>query len=192
MAAQDPESDRVTELFDELATIGATRPDELLTVVSKSINLLTKNTGIYVNKTNTGRQLEFVLLPITDQTYVSVGVDHRDDQLTSQNIYRVHSFCLSALTEEVWPLGELPDYWDKPHCLVGLGLEASLTLPTDHARRVSKARRPLKTVNSKTAEPLVRTAVWSGTVSTGADTTGNTHQTLVKRTSMRWNYTIRN
>jgi flagellar motor switch protein FliG len=69
MAAQDPESDRVTELFDELATIGATRPDELLTVVSKSINLLTKNTGIYVNKTNTGRQLEFVLLPITDQTY---------------------------------------------------------------------------------------------------------------------------
>jgi hypothetical protein len=142
MAAQDPESDRVTELFDELATIGATRPDELLTVVSKSINLLTKNTGISVNTTNTGRQLEFVLLPITDQTYVSVGVDRRDDQLTSQNIYRVHSFCLSALTEEVWPLGELPDYWDKPHCLVGLGLEASLTLPTDHARRVSKARRP--------------------------------------------------
>lgn len=69
MAAQDPESDRVTELFDELATIGATRPDELLTVVSKSINLLTKNTGISVNTTNTGRQLEFVLLPITDQTY---------------------------------------------------------------------------------------------------------------------------
>jgi len=158
MAARDPESDRVTELFDELAAIGVTQPDELPTFVSKRVKLLTTGIGLTINTTTTGRELEFVLLPITDQTYVGVCVGHRDDQHTNQDLYCVHSFCLGVLTDEVWPLDELPDYWDKPHCLVGLGLEAS-THSTNGTRltripsQKTYLRRSIRRQPSRSSEP---------------------------------------
>lgn len=174
MAARDPEPDRVTELFDELSTVGVTRPDKLPMVVPKPPHLLTTDTEMVVNATTTGGELEFVLLPTADRTYVGVGVDHKDDRLTDRNLHRANSSCPSVLAEEVWLLDDLRDHWDdlQLSCWTGTGGERSLYQRTTLDAYLEPDDL-LEAVDSKTTEPLIGTAVWSGTVSTGADAAVN-------------------
>lgn len=172
MATRDPDPDRVDRMFEELATIGVTRPDTLPMVVPKPPHLQTTDTEIVVNATTTGGELEFVLLPTPDRTYVGVGVDHKDDRIMDRNLHRANSSCPSVLAEEVWLLEDVRDHWDELElsCWTGTGGDREL-----YQRATLDAfLEPddlLEAVDAKTTESLVGTAVWSGTVSTGGDGT---------------------
>ena len=170
IAARDTEPDRIDEMFDELAMTGIERPDELPMVVPKPPHLLTTETEIAVNATTTGGELEFVLLPTADRTYVGVGVDHKDDWLTDQNLHRANSSCPSVLAKEVWLLNDVRDHWDdlRLSCWTGVGAERELYQRTTLDAYL-EPEALLAAVDSKTTESLVGTAVWSGTVTTGGD-----------------------
>lgn len=170
MAARDIEPDRVDEMFDELAMIGIKRPEELPMVVPKPAHLMTTETEIAVNATTTGGELEFVLLPTADQTYIGVGIDHKDDWLTDRNLHRANSSCPSVLAKEVWLLEDVRDHWDdlRLSCWTGVGADRELYQRTSLDTYL-KPEPLLKAVDSKITESLVGTAVWSGTVATGGD-----------------------
>lgn len=172
MASRNPELGRIKEMFDELATIGVTQPNELPMVVPKPPHLLTTDTEIVVNTTTTGGELEFVLLPTADRAYVGVGVDHNDDVLTDRNLHRANSSCSSVLAEEVWVLDDLRDHWDslKLSCWAGIGDKRSLYRQAT-LDAFLKPDDLLEAVDSKTTESLVGTAVCSGTVSIDNDVT---------------------
>lgn len=170
MATRSPSEDRIDRMFEELATIGVTRPETLPMIAPKPPHLQTTDTEIVVNSTTTGGELEFVLLPTADQTYVGVGVDHKDDWLTDRNLHRANSSCPSVLAEEVWLLDEVRDQWDELElsCWTGTGSQRELYQRTT----LDAFLRPddlLASVESKMTQPLVGTAVWSGTVGTDED-----------------------
>jgi len=172
MAARTTDPDRVDEMFDRLAEIGIARPDELPLVVPKPPHLLTTRSEISVNASTTGGELEFVLLPTDDRTYVGVGVDHKDDWLTDRNLHRANSSCPSVLAEEVWLLEDVRDNWDdlRLSCWTGVGADRELYQRTTLDAYL-EPEDLLAAVDSKITEPLIGTAVWSGTVATGSDGT---------------------
>ncbi|SDY58496.1 Protein of unknown function [Halopenitus persicus] len=170
MATRNPDPDRIDRMFEELATIGVTRPETLPMVVPKPPHLLTTDSEIVVNAATTGGELEFVLLPTADRTYVGVGVDHKDDHVMDRNLHRANSTCPSVIADEVWRLEDVRDRWDdlEISCWTGRGDDREL-----YQRATLDAfLRPdalLEAIDAKTTAPLAGTAVWSGTVSTDAD-----------------------
>ena len=172
MAVRSPSPDEIDQMFEELASVGVTKPEQLPMIAPKPPHLQTTDSEIIVNATTTGGELEFVLLPTEDRTYVGVGVDHKDDWITDRNLHRANSSCPSVLAQDVWLLEDVIDHWDRLElsCWTGTGGDRELYQQTT-LESFLEPNELLDRVDSKSTDPLAGTAVWSGTVSTGENGT---------------------
>ena len=167
---EPPPDDRLEELLDRMQAAGVDRPSELPTVVPKPAHLVTTDRTIQVNGSETAGEVEFVLFPTEDGTYVGVGNDHKDRTLDGHAMHVANSTCPSVVADHVWRLDEIEDHWDELELRSWVEVDGALR---EHQRAaVSAFMRPetlLDRVERRLREPLVGTAVWSGTVGVGDD-----------------------
>lgn len=147
---------------------GVRTPGQLPFVVPKPHHLITTADTIQVNSTNTAGEAEFVLLVTPEDTYVGVGNDHKDRDLSATAMHRANSTCPSVVSEEVWRLEAVSDHWDDLQLRSWVERDGTLT---EHQRASLEAfMRPeelLETVEERITAPLAGTAIWSGTVGSG-------------------------
>lgn len=150
--------------------VDGTTQDTAPVVVPKPPHLLTTDTALHVNASDTYGEAEFVLFPTADAVYVAVGLDLKYGAATELALNTANSTCPSVISCDVWTLDDVRDGWDDIELRSWTGTDGEwrpyqvATLDAFLEPDTLLAR-----VESKLSVPIERTMVWSSTVGTVDD-----------------------
>lgn len=153
--------------IDELEEEGVSPPDTVPALYPKPRHALTSSTSVQVLSEHTSGEVEFVLLPGSDDTYVTVGSDHTDREREAESVLLSKAVCPNVIGDTFWKLSDIRDHWDD------LILRSRTGPPDEHSRYqeapVSEILPPdklLELFDERTADPRRGTALFSGSIGT--------------------------
>lgn len=156
--------------IDELAEEGIPAPDDFPTFYPKPTHLLSTQDHIEVLGDRTSGEAEFMLLPTDDGILVSVGSDHTNRELETEDVGLSKAVCPNVISDQFWRFSDIADHWDA------LELRSWVTDGEERmqyqAASVDQIKHPenlLELVESRLAAPLEHTAIFSGSVATETD-----------------------
>ncbi|MEW9672615.1 DUF2848 family protein [Ammoniphilus sp. 3BR4] len=159
--------DKVMEHIHELAEIGVAPPPTIPTIYPQELANLTTENFMKVEGKETSGEAEYVLYHDGEEWLVTVGSDHTDRLLETEDIQKSKEACPKPLAATFWRLKELEDHWDE------LILRSWVT--DSKGRRLYQehdltALLPVAQLLGKLGEfgysQLSRTVIFSGTVPT--------------------------
>jgi hypothetical protein len=160
----------VQEHIDELAEEGIESPDEFPVPYPKPNHLIETGGSFEMMSDRTSGEVEFVLLPGADETYVTVGSDHTDRELEQESIPLAKAVCPNFVGERVWRLSDVEDHWDK------LELRSWVTDGGDRIRyqeasvdEILEPRALIEIATDRISTPIGGTALFCGSVATETD-----------------------
>lgn len=160
---EEPADDVLNRHVEAMNSAGTEVPDELPLVTPKPNHLITTENVIQVNTDDTIGELEFVLFPTEDRTYVGVGNDHKYNNLGE--VHMANSTCPSVVADEVWVLEDVRDHWDSIE--IRSWVRRNGEIETHQRGVMDWFMRPdsiVERVYRSISEPVTGTAIWSGTV----------------------------
>lgn len=159
--------DKVMEHIHELEEIGVAPPPTIPTIYPQELANLTTENFMKVEGKETSGEAEYVLYHDGEEWLVTIGSDHTDRLLETEDIQKSKEACPKPLATTFWRLKELEDHWDE------LILRSWVT--DSKGRRLYQehdltALLPVAQLLGKLEEfgysQLTRTVIFSGTVPT--------------------------
>lgn len=99
--------------IEELAKIGVPAPQTVPMIYQLSPELLSTESEITTVRNDSSGEAEVVLLNIRGEWYVGIGSDHTDRVLEATSIQKSKQVCAKPISNELWPLSSIEDYWDE-------------------------------------------------------------------------------
>ena len=104
--------DKVKEHIDELVKLGVPAPTEIPILFSITNDMITTTRHVDVQGKETSGEVEFVLINIGGEWFVTVGSDQTDREAEQFNIEKSKQLCQKITGQVLWPLDEVKDHWD--------------------------------------------------------------------------------
>jgi hypothetical protein len=99
--------------IDELAALGVPVPGRVPIYMNFSTYLLTTDDEITVISDKTSGEVEFVLLCMGQEIWVTVGSDQTDRDIETKSIPASKQMYAKCLAAECWPYGDVQGHWDR-------------------------------------------------------------------------------
>ena len=114
--------------IDELVHLGVLAPKRIPIYLNLSSYLLTTDDEITVISDQTSGEIEYVLLCLGEEIWVTVGSDHSDRDIETKSIPAAKQMYAKCLAPECWPYPDVNKHWDRLilRCWVTKGTERSL------------------------------------------------------------------
>ncbi|WP_313693572.1 DUF2848 family protein [Halorarum halobium] len=161
--------DAVDRHVAELEAEGVSPPDRTPILYPKPRHSLSTGTNIQVASGETSGEVEVAFYVAHDRVYVTVGSDHTDRELETENVALSKQVCPNVVGDTFWQLAEVADHWDE------LELRSWTGDPTDPDRyqtgTLAELRPPedlFSLLEDRTTPPHDGTLLFSGSVGTDA------------------------
>jgi len=102
----------VMEHVHELEKIGVAAPKRIPTSYIVPPELLTSENHVRVNGPRTSGEVEYVIF-LDQEWYVTIGSDHTDRQVETQDIQKSKEMCPKIVAREAWQYEEIKNHWDQ-------------------------------------------------------------------------------
>ncbi|MFY0542908.1 DUF2848 family protein [Brevibacillus sp. H7] len=159
--------EKVLEHIHELEEIGVAPPPTIPTIYPQETSSLTTENFITVQGKETSGEAEYVLYHDGEEWLVTVGSDHTDRLLETQDIQKSKEACPKPLATTFWRLKDLEDHWDELILRSWVSDFKGRRLYQEHNLT---ALLPVSQLLDKLAEfgydQLSKTVIFSGTVPT--------------------------
>lgn len=103
---------RVTDHVRELAALGVTPPEHVPMIYVIEPELITTDTRVVVNGSETSGEVELLLLPSPEGLLVGVGSDHTDRRHETIDVAASKRMCPKPIGGSVWRYEDLMAHWD--------------------------------------------------------------------------------
>ena len=159
---------KVQEHVDELATLGVAPPAEVPILFAVTADLATTAGHIDVQGSETSGEVEFVLLQVHGEWFVTVGSDQTDRELERFSIDKSKQICPKITGQALWPLREVSDHWDSLRLTSWVTKDCTRSLYQDeHLSALIAWQDLLRLVNERAPRALEDEAlIFSGTIPT--------------------------
>ncbi|HHY91908.1 MAG TPA: DUF2848 family protein [Firmicutes bacterium] len=107
------DQEKVHEHIRELQAIGVECPAQTPVIYPASGLLATTDTAIQVVGSETGPEVEFVLVPYQNRLLVGLASDQTDRSLEKVSIYKSKQICAKPLSTVLWDYEDVADHWDQ-------------------------------------------------------------------------------
>jgi len=105
-------SEKVKEHVAELVELGVSAPKEIPMFFFITSDRLTSTHCIDVQGKKTNGEVEYVLLKLCGEWFVTVGSDHTDREIESFSIEKSKQMCPNIIAQYLWPMKDVADHWD--------------------------------------------------------------------------------
>lgn len=157
--------DKVREHIDELVKLGVPAPTETPILFSITNDMMTTTHHIDVQGKETSGEVEFVLINIDGEWFVTVGSDQTDREAEVHYIEKSKQLCQKITGQVLWPLDEVKDHWDSLHLTAWVTRDGKRTLYQDEdLSALITYRTLLDLVGRKLPDLPPEVAVFSGTI----------------------------
>jgi hypothetical protein len=102
----------VEKHIDELKALGVRAPASTPIFYRVAASRLTTQTEIQASGTDSGGEVEFLLLHQRGKLWVGVGSDHTDRKVETYSVTVSKQMCDKPIAPRFWPYDELADHWD--------------------------------------------------------------------------------
>lgn len=158
-----PDAESLERHAEAMEAAGVSVPEESPLVAPKPNHLITTADVIQANTADTVGELEFVLFPTAEATYVGVGNDHKYRK--PGDVHVANSTCPSVVSATVWELAEVRECWDSIETRNWIGGDGDLELHQEGLLEwFLEPEAMVEAVESRISAPIEGTAIWSGTV----------------------------
>lgn len=105
--------EKVLEHIEELVKLGVPRPDTIPILFPITPDQITTTHQIYVQGEKTSGEVEYVLLQINGEWFVTVGSDHTDRELERFSVEKSKQICPNVIAQTLWPAEDVQNHWDE-------------------------------------------------------------------------------
>ncbi|BCJ86924.1 DUF2848 family protein [Effusibacillus dendaii] len=105
--------EKVHEHIHELSLIGVDPPSTIPALYPQPLSGLTTESTIIVQGTETSGEVEYVLFHDGEEWLVTVGSDHTDRHLETEDIQKSKEACPKPFVTQFWRLVDVQDHWDQ-------------------------------------------------------------------------------
>jgi hypothetical protein len=103
----------VEKHIEELKALGVRAPTCTPIFYRVAASRLTTGTEIEASGTESGGEVEFVLLSQGSRLWVGVGSDHTDRKVEAYNVTVSKQMCEKPIAPQFWTYDEVSDHWDE-------------------------------------------------------------------------------
>lgn len=159
--------DKVREHIEELAQLGVPRPDAIPILFPITADQITTAHHIDVQGTMTSGEVEYVLLQLAGEWFVTVGSDHTDRELERFSVEKSKQMCPNVMAQTLWAAQDVRDHWDELVLRAWVTKEGTRTLyQEDSLAALLPPAELLTAVRSRVTHSLEEVPIFSGTIAT--------------------------
>lgn len=168
LAGRTPPPEDVLDKYEKKwKDLGVDRTETLPYIFPKPSHLITTDSVIEVNTDRTAGEVEFVLFPTDETTYVGVGFDHKDRDVANKWMHPGNSTCPSVVSNDVWVVDEIIDHWDKLRIRSWTGSGSDWeAFQSGPLADVLPPDELIDRIDGKIEHSVGGTSIWSGTFGT--------------------------
>lgn len=159
------DKEKVYAHIKELAELGVPEPDKIPTIYRVSLDRLCMDRIIEVQGTGTSGEVEFVLLVMDDDVFVTIGSDHTDRDLERESIVKAKQIAPKVISDHFWSYEDVKDHWDDLMLRAWIDLDGEWVLYQEGSvAAILPVEDLLDVIATRTGGPLKNTVIFSGTL----------------------------
>lgn len=104
---------KIQDHIEELSELGVPVPKTTPTLYPIANYLLTTTDHIQVQHEKTSGEIEYVLIWLNNEMYITVGSDHTDRKLEGYSIPMAKQAYPNIISNQMWKFSDIQGHWDK-------------------------------------------------------------------------------
>jgi hypothetical protein len=159
--------EKVREHIEELVKLGVAAPKETPILFSVTSDLLTTGHHVDVQGKETSGEVEYVLIDVDGEWFVTVGSDQTDREAEKFGVEKSKQLSPKITGRTLWPLSEVADHWDALHLTAWVTKHGKREVYQDEdLSAIITWQTLLDLVNKKLPGCLPQVPIFSGTIPT--------------------------
>lgn len=107
------DQEKVQEHIDELVKLGVSTPNTTPILFPVANNVPSTSDLIQVQHKETSGEIEYVLVWVDGELYITVGSDHTDRKLETFSVPMSKQAYPNVIADEIWKYSDVKDHWNQ-------------------------------------------------------------------------------